>query len=85
MSEEVDATGRGEVGGRIKEEGVDGVVEVGVVERWCGESGQGDDVGKSGAEGGKGGDGRGGPCGWVVEMWAEEGVDEEGGEGVDEG
>ena len=34
------------VGGGVKEGGVDGVVQVGVVERRCGESGEGNDVGE---------------------------------------
>jgi len=42
-----------EVGRWVEEKGVDGVVKVGVIGRWDGESGCGGDGGKDGVEGGK--------------------------------
>ena len=51
MGEEVNATDGGAVGEWVEEERMDGEVQVGVVERRCGESWEGDDVSEGRGEG----------------------------------
>jgi hypothetical protein len=71
-----------EVGGRVEEEGVDGVVKVGVVGRGTGESGCGGDGGEDGVEFGESWEWGGSVGGGVGEEGAEERVEGEGGEAV---
>ena len=85
VGDEANVGDGGGVGGRVEEEGVDAVEEVGVVCRRGGEGGGGGDGGEGGVEDGEGGDGGGVPGAWVSEVGGEEGVSGEGGKGVDDG
>ena len=85
VCEEADVGDGWEVRGGIKEEGVDRVMEFGVVRGGDGEGGCGGDGRESGVAGDEGGERGGGEGGGVGEERVKEGVEGEGGEAVDEG